>query len=71
MVTIWERGEYQMNNNNENLNKLTSWFTGVVSGFLLRGSLFRGDDFAGYLPGFMLLAASVIFLLLPKPPVKK
>ncbi len=49
--------------NTEKIWKLTGWFMGVVAGFLLRGSMVRGDDMFGYLSGFMMLAASLIFLL--------
>ena len=56
--------------NSEKTMQLAGWFMGVVAGFLLRGSLTRGDDFFGYLSGFMMLAASLIFLL-KKAVVKK
>jgi hypothetical protein len=54
----------------EKILKFAIWMLGVSAGFLLRGNLFRGDDFMGYLSSIMLLVVGLIFVL-KKPDVKK
>jgi hypothetical protein len=47
--------------NDAKMMKLAGWATTFAAGFLLRSSIWRGDDAFGYISGFMMLGSSLIF----------
>ncbi len=50
--------------------KLATWMSGLAAGFLLGGSMARGDDFFGYLSGLMLLLSGILFVFVKSKELK-